>query len=181
MQMPTRPGRAGQGGRRLLIGGIAAVAVLAVLAVTALVLLDDSDGEVAAGDTTVAVDVHEMDVQLGACLESTEYVYDNILRQVPCDAPHMAQVVAEREVNDAEFEGRSTYITQAEEYCLPTSYQLVPDEVDPEPLVMRTISPTVGSWEDGDRMIRCLLSVEGEHHLTGNFLTETVQVHDSPL
>ena len=180
MQMPTRPGRAGQGGRRLLVAGIVAVAVLAV-AVTALALLGDSDEELAAGDTTITVDVHEMDVQLGACLESTEYVYDNILRQVPCDAPHMAQVVAEREVNDAEFEGRSTYITQAEEFCLPTSYQLVPDEVDPEPLVMRTISPTVGSWEDGDRMIRCVLSVGGEHHLTGNFLTETVRVHNDPL
>jgi len=176
---PTR--RPARGGRGILLAGVALAVVVVAAAIAVLVVIGDSDEEVASGDTEIAIDVHEMDVQVGACLESVEYVYDNIFRQVPCGAPHVAQVVAEREITDTEYEGRSTYITQAEDFCLPTSYQLVPDSVDPEPLVTRTISPTVGSWENGDRMIRCVLTVEGEHHLTGNFLTETVQVHDSPL
>src|SRR5690625_6968758 len=173
---PTR--RPARGGRGILLAGVELSVLVVSSAIEVLEVIGDTDEEVASRDTEIAIDVHEMDVQVGACLESVEYVYDNIFRQVPCGAPHVAQVVAEREITDTEYEGRSTYITQAEDFCLPTSYQLVPDSVDPEPLVTRTISPTVGSWENGDRMIRCVLTVEGEHHLNGNFVTETGQVHD---
>src|SRR5690625_5779308 len=163
---PTR--RPARGGRGILLAGVALAVVVVAAAIAVLVVIGDADEEVASGDTEIAIDVHEMDVQVGACLESVEYVYDNIFRQVPCGAPHVAQVVAEREITDTEYEGRSTYITQAEDFCLPTSYQSLPVSLVPEPLLTRTISPPVGPGGTGARWTRAALTGGGANDLTGH-------------
>lgn len=183
MSTPSHaPGRT-EGRRRVRTAAaiVAVVAVIALAAVAGIRISRSGQDELAPGDTDTAVDVPETRLDLGACLESLEYVHDDLLRQVPCAVPHQAQVVATEEITDAEFDSRYAYARQAEEHCLPVSYQLVPDEVDTAALRMHTVSPTSGSWEEGDRMMRCLLTVEPDHHLTGSFTAGDVELHTEAM
>lgn len=186
--MSTSPPTTASGatkGRRLVLTAalvVAAVVVLALAAVAGRLLSDGSGADLEPGDTDTAVDVPETQLAHGACVESLEHVADDLLRQVPCAVRHHGQVVATQEITDAEHEGRIAYNRQAEEYCLPTAYQLVPEGVDTAPLMIEAIVPTSTSWEEeGDRLIRCVLGVEADHHLTGSFLAGDVQVHTEPM
>lgn len=170
-------GSGGQQNKRPLwwVIGAGAAVIVVLLAVILIPFGDDLAPN--PGDIDRPVDIADTDLRPGNCLESLDPVTDNLLRQVPCGAAHIGEVVAEDRITDEDFASEEAYDTQAEEFCLPAIQDVVPSDVDEDALSTSTFYPSENTWRDGDRLITCLITLDRGYHFTGSFIAGDAQVH----
>lgn len=76
---------------------------------------------------------------------------------VDCSEPHDNEVFHTFEVADGEYPGDDALQTQAEEQCIPAFEEYVGIEYASSRLDVFPITPTEGSWSEGDREVICAL------------------------
>lgn len=113
-----------------------------------------------------------MDIRYGDCLQnlggdSTGVVSDDI-PVVPCTQPHIYEVFGVTNSTATSFDvGALT--AEANTYCDSAFLNFVGIDFNSSTLGVTTLTPTDGSWADGDREITCLLKNANETAVTGSY------------
>jgi hypothetical protein len=146
----------------ILVGGLACLAVGVVL------VLDPAERDAGA-------QVRFDDLRVGDCLQELELGGQaRAVRRTPCDRPHVAEVFASFDVPSADaedtgFPGAQRVGRLADEEC----EERLAEREDPLELdryAITTVTPTAESWQDGDRVVHCLLVTEDGTPVTGPLL-----------
>ena len=74
-----------------------------------------------------------------------------------CSAPHQYEAYSEYSMTDAAFPGLDEAIAQAEAVCLDRFTAYVGSDYATSALGLDYLYPTAESWDEGDRIILCLL------------------------
>ncbi|GAA2172816.1 hypothetical protein GCM10009784_04770 [Arthrobacter parietis] len=184
---PTRirarsAGRSSRGGSRkkLIILGVAGLVVLALLifAIASIVNAlgaDTSDAASSASTTPgadgiIAEGISPLELVAGDCIlgfDSTDLSAD--VTTVTCTTPHNAQLLATTSFpEDSEFPGEAALNASGDDLCNSVAI----DEnaaAEYAGLTLTQVTPTSGTWADGDRRIDCFV-VSDE----GNVITDTL-------
>jgi hypothetical protein len=126
----------------------------------------DSGEVVGAGTEAVT------DIRYGDCL--TEVVSDSSsmvsgdLPVVPCSQPHVYEVIGVVNSSAGTYTD-SGISTEADNYCRSSFSSYVGVDVDDSSLTFFTLTPTSGSWGNGDREITCLIANQSESSVTGSY------------
>lgn len=76
---------------------------------------------------------------------------------VDCSEPHDNEVFHTFEVEDGDYPGNEALVARAEEECIPAFADYVGTDYASSRLDIFPITPTEGSWSDGDREVICAL------------------------
>lgn len=87
---------------------------------------------------------------------------------VDCAEPHDSEAFHTFEVGDGEYPGDDALRAQAEEQCLPAFAEYVGVEYANSRLDVFPITPTEGSWAEGDREVVCALYDPEQQQLEGS-------------
>jgi hypothetical protein len=148
-------------GRRLAMGFIL-VGGLTCLAVGAVLVLDPVERK--------ADEVRFDDLRVGPCLRELDPGEQaRSVRVAPCDEDHAAEVFSTFDLAGGDFPGEEAVGRRAEEEC---EERLAgrEDPVDLDRYAVATVAPTAQSWENGDRVVHCLLVTPDGTPLTGPLL-----------
>jgi len=163
----------------LVLGGVAVLALLAWLAVSLVRGLTGAgdpqspeDIPTAAGaDGVIAEEVPPSVLTAGHCLlDFTDIESDVTI--VTCSTPHRAQLIAsEFYPDDAEFPGRGQLGARADAACetAPIDSGVAAGAGRIELL---RVTPTEGTWADGDRRVDCFAVLQDDATLSRSLLTE---------
>lgn len=125
---------------------------LLLSAVTAaLALLAGGCGLLGGGGTV-------FDLAVGDCFDrSSDTGEISDVPIVECDEPHDSEAFHTFEIADGEFPGEEELLAQAEEQCIPAFEEYVGIDYANSRLDIFPITPTEGSWSQGDREVVCAL------------------------
>lgn len=99
------------------------------------------------------------DLAVGDCFDAGTDADE--VRDVPivdCTEPHDHEVFHIFEVADGAFPGDDALLDRARDECLPALDEYLRAEVDRAELDAFPITPSEGSWENGDRAVVCALT-----------------------
>lgn len=99
------------------------------------------------------------ELAVGDCFDNAEGS-DAEVSDVPivdCAEPHDNEVFHSFEAAEGDFPGDDALVEQAEAECLPAFAEYVGAEYADSTLDIFPITPTSGSWENGDREVICAL------------------------
>jgi hypothetical protein len=158
----------------LAVAGLV-VAGLLIFAITSIVNAlrsDDSDAgsspnTTPGADGIIAENISPLELQAGACIlgfDSANVSAD--VTTVTCTTPHNAQLLATTSLpEDAEFPGEATLSASGDELCnaVPIDENAAGEYPN---LTLTQVTPTSGTWADGDRRIDCFV-VSDEGSVTG--------------
>ncbi len=170
--------------RKLLITlGVVGLAVLALLifAIMNIVnaLRSDDPGAEASSSTTpgadgiIAENISPLDLESGACVlgfDSADVSAD--VTTVTCTTPHNAQLLATTSLpDDADFPGEAALNASGDELCnsVPIDQNAAADFPN---LTLTQVTPTTGTWADGDRRIDCFVVSDEGNVITDSLLAE---------
>ena len=114
-------------------------------------------------------DGNVFDLAVGDCFDRASE--DGEISDVPivdCAEPHDSEVFHSFEVADGEYPGDEALLAQAEEQCLPAFEEYVGIDYASSRLDVFPITPTEGSWGDGDREVVCALYDLEQNKLEGS-------------
>lgn len=174
----TRAG--GTSRRTLIILAAAGLLVLGLLIFSIIGIVnalrgDDSQGGSSAASTPgadgiIAEDFSPLELAAGACvLDFDSGDVSAPVTTVTCTTPHNAQLLAtERFSDDAEFPGDAELNARGDELCnsVPINESAAANYSG---LTLTQVTPTSGTWAEGDRRIDCFV-VSDE----GNVITDTL-------
>ncbi|MDR0488767.1 MAG: septum formation family protein [Propionibacteriaceae bacterium] len=149
---------------RKLLAGVAALCLLGVTSGCSLLGLTQSRDPNA--EVTASTNVDAFSLRLGDCILTETLMQEEVgsVPVVPCSEPHDAEVIY---IFDVNFEDFDAYALEeaAEEEC----YRAVEEYVGPNwesvssgGLEVNYLTPTEGSWSNGDREIDCIAYSLGE-------------------
>ncbi len=137
--------------------------MLLATATAALALLGGGCGLLDGGGTV-------FELSVGDCFDRSSE--DGEISDVPivdCDEPHDSEVFHTFEVEgDGEYPGGEALLAQAEEQCLPAFADYVGLDYANSTLDIFPITPTDGSWSEGDREVVCALYDLEQEELEGS-------------
>lgn len=110
------------------------------------------------------------ELAVGDCFDDTSSA-DTELSDVPivdCTEPHDNEVFFTFELADGDFPGDDAILTEAESRCLPAFEDYVGRDYASSELDIFPITPTSGSWDNGDREVICALYDLELEKLTGS-------------
>ncbi|QNG17518.1 hypothetical protein G4H71_07000 [Rhodococcus triatomae] len=165
----------------LIRAGAAAVAVGGAMALTACstsvdgtAVASDSGGVFATPDTTTGArptsttvepeEVDVFDLKVGTCLVDDLGLGDESVtvqggqQTVPCSEPHTFEVYAEHTMSGSVFPGEDETVDEASVECSDAFGSFVGISYDDSTLDLFYLYPTEDSWEDGDRIVSCLIT-----------------------
>lgn len=87
---------------------------------------------------------------------------------VPCADPHDNEAYLSQDLPDGEFPGDEAVATQADEICYGGFADFVGLAYEDSRLEYFPITPTEGSWGEGDREVLCLVYDGNAEKLTGS-------------
>lgn len=164
----------------LIVLGIVGLLVIALLifAITGIVNALAS-GDSAAGSTPnttpgadgiIAENISPLELGAGACILGFDSVNVSAdVTTVSCTTPHNAQLLATTSFpEDADFPGEAALTASGDDLCNSVPIDENAAAGYPE-LTLTQVTPTSGTWADGDRRIDCFV-VSGE----GNVITDTL-------
>ena len=126
----------------------------------------DSGEVVGAGTEAV------LDIRLGDCLPKfiadTSTIVSGDIPVVPCSDPHVHEVFGVTDSTAVSF-NQAAIGTEADNYCLDAFRNYVGVDFNDSSLNFSVLTPTTGSWGQGDREITCLLSNGNETTVTGSY------------
>ncbi len=170
----------GSNRKKLLILGAAGLLLLALLifAIVSIVnaLRGDDTGTGATPSTTpgadgiIAENLSPLELEAGACILGFDAANVSAdVTTVTCTTPHNAQLLATTSLpEDADFPGEAALNASGDELC-----NSVPIDEDATAgysgLTLTQVTPTSGTWAEGDRRIDCFV-VSDE----GNVITDTL-------
>lgn len=170
----------GSNRKKLLILGAAGLLLLALLifAIVSIVnaLRGDDTGTGATPSTTpgadgiIAENLSPLELEAGACILGFDAANVSAdVTTVTCTTPHNAQLLATTSLpEDADFPGEAALNASGDELC-----NSVPIDEDAAAgysgLTLTQVTPTSGTWAEGDRRIDCFV-VSDE----GNVITDTL-------
>ncbi|MFN2484568.1 MAG: septum formation family protein [Candidatus Limnocylindria bacterium] len=114
--------------------------------------------------------VSAFDLDPGVCFNDVEGTEVGSVPTVPCDQPHdneVFEVVNYPAGGDEPYPGDSTMQSYAEQECKGLFDEYVGLDYDSSEFYLLPITPSEGTWGDGDREIICSLYEPGEK-LTGS-------------
>jgi hypothetical protein len=128
-----------------------------VLAVAAC--SSDEPSRDAAGNIDESGAASVFSLQVGDCFNDEAGAGDVItdVPVVPCDEPHDNEVFFEFAMTDAVFPGNDAAIESGALRCLEQFQPFVGSDYLESELEIFPITPTAQSWEDGDRIVYCVL------------------------
>lgn len=179
----VRSASRGPNRKMLIILGVVALAVVALLivAITAIVgaLRSDDPGAEASSSTTPGADgiiaegISPLDLESGDCVldfNSTDVSAD--VTTVSCTTPHNAQLLATTSLPEgAEFPGEAALNASGDELCnsVPIDENAATDYPS---LTLTQVTPTTGTWADGDRRIDCFVVSDEGRVITDSLLAD---------
>lgn len=120
---------------------------------------------VACGDDTSSV----FALEVGDCFNDQEGAGDVVfdVPVVPCNEPHDNEIYYEFSMTDAVFPGDDATLESSAFRCLDEFQAFVGTEYLESDLDLFPITPTAASWEEGDRVVYCVLYAVDLSKLTG--------------
>lgn len=140
----------GQGGRGLAIAGLVLSGLWVVAAVVAVVIYF----VVSKGTVTA------MDVNVGDCL--SEIPGDTrvlTVQTVDCEEPHAGEVFAVLLMPEGDFPGQAAIDGYADR-CGPELASYSPAAMEDDSVQMYVLYPTAETWEQGDRAVTCIATLD---------------------
>ena len=130
--------------------------VLALLAVSLVT--------VACGDDTSV-----FNLSVGDCFNDDPEAGDVVsdVATVDCATPHDNEIYFEFSMTDSAFPGRDATVESAGQRCLAEFQGFVGMPYDQSDLEIFPITPTAESWDQGDRVVYCVLYALDLSKLTG--------------
>lgn len=154
---------------------VAGLLLFAVISIVNALQADDpgagsSPSTTAGADGILAEDISPLQLETGACIRSFDSANVSAdVTTVTCTTPHNAQLLATTSLpEDAEFPGEVALNARGEDLCNSVAI----DEnaaANYGGLTLTQVTPTSGTWEEGDRRIDCFV-VSDE----GNIITDTL-------
>lgn len=177
---PAGPKRGGLSRRTMIILAVAGVVVLGLLIFGIVRIVDAVSGggpgadpsasPTPGADGIIAEDVSPLDLAAGTCV--LDFNVDDVdaeVTTVTCSTPHNAQLLAtESYADDDEFPGDEALAERGNEICDSATIDQGTAADYPE-LTLTTVTPTSGTWAEGDRRVDCYV-VSSE----GNTITDTL-------
>jgi len=111
-----------------------------------------------AGRITASAAADANTLKVGDCLASVASLGSEVtkLPVVPCDQPHEGEVFAEKTLADTDSPDSAS--STAEDFCVAQFEEFVGVPYDSETtLDVTSLYPTLTSWEQGDRLIQCIV------------------------
>lgn len=119
--------------------------------------------------------VADVDLAEGMCFDTLNYVSSNRLQPVNCDEPHRIEVSANLMAPWDSYPGEDELIEHSRAEC-----RAVADEISTtfrtRSIDSRSLYPSQGTWNSGDRTITCFISSVGTSRLVGSAATGDLQV-----
>ena len=97
------------------------------------------------------------ELAVGDCFDDAGGTQISEVPIVDCAEPHDNEVFRVYDVADGDYPGDDALVQQAVATCLPALDDYVGDADVASQLDAFPITPTAGSWEDGDREVVCAL------------------------
>lgn len=146
------------------------VSLIIALVVVITACGDDAPARDASGDITESGDASVFELQVGDCFDdqtgSGDVVFD--VPVVPCTEPHDNEIYFEFEMTDAVFPGNEATLESSALRCLDQFQPFVGSEYLESELDIFPITPTAQSWDEGDRLVYCVLYAVDLSKLTGS-------------
>lgn len=122
-------------------------------------------------------DADVFNLAVGDCITDTDMAGTELqtVPTVPCSQPHTFEVYHDFEITTADFPGQDSdeLIDIVSEGCLGDAFtEFVGVDYNSSTLGVMYLSPTQGSWDNGDRLVTCMI-YEGEG--AGNVSTGTLE------
>ncbi len=133
----------------------------ALLAITSLVL-----AVAACGDDGTSV----FDLGVGDCFNDDPDAGDAVagVPIVDCALPHDREIYFEFSMTDAAFPGREATTQSAAERCITEFQGFVGMSYAESDLEISLLTPSAESWEEGDRVVYCVLYALDLSKVTGS-------------
>ncbi|PWD49471.1 hypothetical protein C8046_00785 [Serinibacter arcticus] len=130
------------------------------VAATALLLAACGQGETRdeSGEIVTGGDTDVFSIAVGDCFNDVDSDQITELPTVPCAEAHDNEVYAEYTFTEDEYPGDDVVQTRAQEECLAVWEEFVGVAYESSALEVFPITPTEGSWNDGnDRLVSCAI------------------------
>ncbi|KAB1641174.1 septum formation family protein [Gulosibacter chungangensis] len=116
-------------------------------------------------------------LSVGDCITDTDMENTELqtVPTVPCSQPHTFEVYHDFEITTSDFPGQGSdeLLEIVSDGCLGDAFtDFVGNDYSSSTLGVMYLSPTQGSWDNGDRLVSCML-YEGEG--SGNVSTGTLE------
>lgn len=121
-------------------------------------------GAACSGDTSV------FDLQVGDCFDDDPAATDEVasVATVDCAEPHDNEIFFEFSLAGGTFPGEDAIMGEAADRCIPAFDAFVGKSYYESDLDIFPITPTAASWEEGDRVVYCVLYALDLSKLTGS-------------
>lgn len=131
---------------------------------------DDAPARDAAGSITDSGDVSVFSLQVGDCFNDDAGAGEVVTEVpvVPCSEPHDNEVFFEFSMTEAAFPGNQAAIESSGFRCLDAFEDFVGTPYVDSDLDLFPITPTAESWDEGDRVVYCVLYALDLSKLTGS-------------
>jgi len=111
-----------------------------------------------------------LNLEVGQCI--TDTAQEGQVSSVPvvaCSEPHTGEIYALPQLPDGDFPGEQAVGDQADQLCGGQAFQdYVGLPYDQSEIYITWLSPTAGTWADGDREIVCILANQDGSNLAGS-------------
>lgn len=108
-----------------------------------------------AGTVTQSGSAHSLQIKKGDCVGSLEGDQINDVQLVPCGDPHHWEAYAAHNMPDGDFPGSDEIGKVGQKFCDDEYTKFTGISSDKSQYTWTYLSPTEGSWKDGDREIMC--------------------------
>ena len=115
-------------------------------------------------------DTSVFDLGVGDCFDDPESITDEVtsVETVSCSEPHDNEVYYEYSMTDSAFPGTDATNSAAAARCISEFAGFVGRSYETSDLDIFPITPTAASWEEGDRVVYCVLYALDLSKLTGS-------------
>lgn len=149
----------------LIRGGIAVVIVVSIIVGWLGSARRDDSGAIASGGTLSVTDL-----RIGDCFDDPGEDEINEVAAIPCNEPHDFEVFHITQLTNPVYPTDDQLISAVETQCLPVFQTYVGIAYADSQLDINWVSPTRGSWDEGDRTMSCFAL-----NTDGSKLTASVQ------
>lgn len=164
MKTPFAPKTASSFTRRAAtVAGFAVVGLLAGACSSGDETTRSDDGEIVEGGELSAFSINVGDCIVGAATGEVSG-FDG----VPCTEPHDNEVFYTFDLPDGDFPGDEVIQAEATDQCLTQFEAYVGTAYEVSSFGLTWLSPTVGSWSQGDQEIACLVNNFDDSQKTGS-------------